>query len=151
MALVFKLKRFNELSTAELYDVLRLRSEVFVVEQNCVYQDIDGKDLPALHLLAYIDQVLVAYSRIFKPGDYFPEASIGRVVVDSRFRGKNYGYALMEKAIQCVAEEIGAVRIHISAQQYLQKFYESLGFAPDGHFYLEDGIPHLGMDRDLEF
>ena len=149
MALAFKLKRFNELSTAELYDLLQLRSEVFVVEQNCIYQDIDGKDQLAFHLLAYTDQVLVAYSRIFKPGDYFSEASIGRVVVDRRFRGKNYGYALMEKAIQCVAEEIGAVRIHISAQQYLQKFYESLGFITDGHFYLEDGIPHLGMDRDL--
>jgi ElaA protein len=150
MALIFKLKRFNELSASELYEVLRLRSEVFVVEQNCVYQDIDGKDLLALHLMAYVDQVLVAYSRIFKPGDYFDVSSIGRVVVDARFRGQNYGYNLMEKAILSVAEEIGPFRIHISAQQYLQKFYESLGFKPNGDFYLEDGIPHLGMDRDFE-
>ena len=99
MKLQFKIKRFNELSLSELYEILQLRSEVFVVEQNCVFQDIDGKDKKALHLIGTWEDEIVAYVRIFKPGDYFEEASIGRVVVKQIYRDKKWGYDLMQEAI----------------------------------------------------
>ncbi len=98
----FKIKRFSELSTIELYKVLQLRSKVFVVEQNCVYQDIDGKDEKALHVLGFVDDKLVAYSRLFDKGYYFEEASIGRVVVDPDFRQHKFGYLLMEASIKAI-------------------------------------------------
>jgi ElaA protein len=97
--LVKEIKEFNELSTRDLYKILRLRSEVFVVEQNCVYQDLDGKDYQAFHMLGYHDNDLVAYTRIFKPGDYFKEVSIGRVVVSSIQRGSGFGYEIMKFSI----------------------------------------------------
>ena len=92
-------KLFDELTTQELYDLLQLRSEVFVVEQDCVYQDIDGKDQKAIHVLGYQDDKFVAYTRIFKPGDYFEQASIGRVVVAENYRSHNYGYDIMKASI----------------------------------------------------
>lgn len=145
MELEFKIKSFYELSLDELYQLLRLRSEVFVVEQNCVYQDIDDKDQKALHVLGFYENELVAYTRLFAPGDYFDMASIGRVILKEKFRDRKWGYQLMEVSIQ-QAEEVYQVRsIKISAQCYLQKFYENLGFVGVGESYLEDGIPHLEM------
>ena len=145
MKLQFKIKRFNELSASELYQLLQLRSEVFVVEQNCVYQDIDGKDEKALHLLGEIDNKVVAYSRIFKPKDYFENASIGRVAIAEKYRAQKWGHQLMQEAISGIETNFGAQPITISAQLYLKKFYESHGFVQIGETYLEDGIPHIEM------
>ncbi|TBV28324.1 GNAT family N-acetyltransferase [Meridianimaribacter sp. CL38] len=138
-------KTFQELTTQELYDILQLRSEVFVVEQDCVYQDIDGKDQKALHVLGYKNNVVVAYTRIFKPGDYFEKASIGRVVVAKKERQHKYGYDIMEASIQAIKEHYNETDIKISAQCYLNKFYNNLGFKAIGEEYLEDGIPHIAM------
>lgn len=147
MELEFKIKSFYELSLDELYQLLRLRSEVFVVEQNCVYQDIDDKDQKALHVLGFYKNELVAYTRLFAPGDYFDWASIGRVIIKEKYRDKKWGYQLMEVSIQQAEEVYQVHSIKISAQCYLQKFYENLGFVGVGESYLEDGIPHLEMIR----
>ncbi len=138
-------KDFKDLTTEELYDLLQLRSEVFVVEQDCVYQDLDGKDDIALHVLGFKDENLVAYSRIFKPGDYFKEASIGRVVVKKNERQHQYGYDIMKAAIESIKTHFNTSEIVISAQCYLNKFYTNLGFKAFGTEYLEDGIPHIKM------
>ena len=147
MKLQFKIKRFNELSASELYQLLQLRSEVFVVEQNCVYQDIDGKDEKALHLLGEIDHKVVAYSRIFKANDYFENASIGRVAIAEKYRAQKWGHQLMQEAISGIENNFGIQSITISAQLYLKKFYQSHGFVQIGETYLEDGIPHIEMLR----
>lgn len=138
---------FEELNTQQLYDLLQLRSEVFVVEQDCVYQDIDGKDQKALHVLGYSNNKLVAYTRIFKPGDYFNEASIGRVVVKASYRQHKYGYHIMNASIEAVRKNYKTSEIRISAQTYLKSFYNNLGFVEVGEEYLEDGIPHINMLR----
>ncbi|HLV14630.1 MAG TPA: GNAT family N-acetyltransferase [Xanthomarina sp.] len=138
-------KTFEELSTQELYDLLQLRAEVFVVEQECAYQDVDGKDQKAWHILAYKDKKLVAYTRFFKPGDYFKEASIGRVLVVENQRKHKYGYDIMEASITAIKENFNETTIKISAQCYLKKFYNNLGFIETGEEYLEDGIPHMAM------
>jgi len=147
MNLQWEIKRFNELSTAELYELLRLRSEVFVVEQKCVYQDIDGKDQKALHLIGRFESEVVAYARLFKAGDYFEEASIGRVVVGTNYRDKKWGHELMQQAINGVNVHFETSKITISAQLYLQKFYESHGFVVTSETYLEDDIPHIQMKK----
>ena len=143
--MIFIIKRFNELSTHELYTVLQLRAEVFVVEQDCVYQDLDNKDLDAYHVLGVLDTKIVAYARIFKPGDYFLESSIGRIVVKKEFRKFQYGYQLVQNSIQFIENNLQQNTILISAQSYLTKFYNSLGFTQVGEEYLEDGIPHIKM------
>ena len=143
----FKIKPFLELSTNELYAMLQLRSEVFVVEQNCVYQDIDGKDQKAIHVLGYSEGVLVAYSRLFKPKDYFEYASIGRVIVKASHRDQKLGHELMRVSIDAITTLFQETKITISAQLYLQKFYESHGFVVVGESYLEDDIPHIEMKR----
>ena len=114
--LKIEVKSFKELTKQELYDLLQLRSEVFVVEQNCVYQDIDGKDEKALHVLGFKENKLIAYSRIFKPGDYFNEASIGRVVVSKKERHYKYGYDIMKASIKAVKNYFQESIINISAQ-----------------------------------
>lgn len=138
-------KTFAQLTTDELYAILQLRSEIFVVEQNCVYQDIDYKDQKALHVLGYKNDVLVAYTRIFKPGDYFELASIGRVLVKKDERRFKYGYDIMNASINAVQNVFDETKIKISAQLYLKNFYNSLGFNQIGEVYLEDGIPHIAM------
>ncbi|MFL0352846.1 GNAT family N-acetyltransferase [Xanthomarina sp. GH4-25] len=138
-------KTFKELTTQELYDVLQLRAEVFVVEQDCVYQDVDGKDKKAYHVLGYKDTTLVAYTRVFKPGDYFKESSIGRVVVSKNQRQHKYGYDIMKASITAIKENFDETIIKISAQCYLKIFYNQLGFIETGEEYLEDGIPHMAM------
>ncbi|MBT8325764.1 MAG: GNAT family N-acetyltransferase [Winogradskyella sp.] len=147
--LTFKFKTFNELELNELYDLLQLRSEVFVVEQNCVYQDIDGKDQKAYHILGYKNNTLVAYTRLFKPGDYFTEASIGRVVVSKRERMHKYGYDIMNASIEFIRDHLNAKLIKLSAQTYLKRFYNNLGFKENGAEYLEDDIPHIAMLREF--
>lgn len=140
-----KVKKFNELSIQELYSLLKLRSEIFVVEQDCVYQDLDGKDAKALHVIGINNNEVVAYTRIFKPGDYFDIASIGRVAVHKDYRKYGYGKDIMQASINAVNEEFKEQQIKISAQTYLDKFYTELGFKAIGEGYLEDGIPHIQM------
>ena len=147
--LSFRVKWFKELTTQELYELLQLRSQVFVVEQHCVYQDVDGKDNKALHVLAYQETLLVGYTRIFKKGDYFEEASIGRVVIEEAHRGLNYGHDLMKASISALYDQLGKQSITISAQTYLIKFYNDLGFVEEGKIYLEDGIPHIKMVKSV--
>lgn len=140
-----EIKTYSNLTKDELYTLLQLRSEVFVVEQDCVYQDIDGKDQKALHVLGFKNSDLVAYTRIFKPGDYFNEASIGRVVVKESERQHKYGYDVMKASIEAVKEFYNISNIRISAQTYLKRFYNNLNFKEVGEEYLEDGIPHINM------
>ena len=141
----YSIKTYQDLTKEELYALLQLRSEVFVVEQNCVYQDIDGKDQKAIHVLGYKDGRLIAYTRLFMPGDYFEKASIGRVVVKENERHHKYGNHIMKVSIQALKEFFHETEIKISAQCYLKRFYNGLGFKEFGEEYLEDGIPHIAM------
>ncbi|QHS61158.1 GNAT family N-acetyltransferase [Chitinophaga agri] len=146
-------KTFEELTTQELYALLRLRSEVFVVEQQCVFQDMDNADQLAVHIMGYddsLDNELVAYTRIFGPGIKFDMCSIGRVVTSSRARGNGSGRKLMEYSIATVEQRFGNVPIKIGAQQYLEQFYRSLGFEQSSEMYLEDDIPHIEMIREVQ-
>lgn len=138
-------KTFDQFTIHELHDVFQLRSEVFVVEQDCVYQDIDGKDLKALHVIGKKDGKVVAYTRCFQPGIYFEEASIGRVVVAQEARKFKYGHEIMKASKEAIATHYNTETIKISAQTYLLKFYQSHGFQQLGEGYLEDGIPHIAM------
>ncbi len=141
------IKTFNELSTNELYNILQLRSEVFVVEQNCVFLDLDHKDQKALHLQIVDHQGLLAYTRLFNKNQYYAETSIGRVVVSPKHRDKKLGHFLMSKSILAIETVFKETKIRIGAQCYLQKFYESHGFVVDGNTYVEDGIDHIEMVR----
>jgi ElaA protein len=145
MQLKWKLNYFKELSTEELYTILQLRNEVFVVEQNCVYQDADSKDSISFHLSGWDGVNLVAYCRILPPGVSYTEASIGRVVSSPQYRNKGYGKQLMNEAIIHTLAQFECNTIKISAQLYLQKFYEQLGFVKLSDSYLEDNIPHIEM------
>ncbi|MBC7438523.1 MAG: GNAT family N-acetyltransferase [Flavobacterium sp.] len=145
MTIQFRIKTFNELTLNELYAILKLRSLVFVVEQNCVYQDLDNKDQKALHLIGETENKIVAYSRLFKPGDYFDLACIGRVVIDADYRDKKWGHLLIQEGIKGVLKHYNETKIKISAQLYLKKFYESNGFVAQGKVYLEDDIDHIEM------
>ncbi|WP_426490868.1 GNAT family N-acetyltransferase [Hymenobacter sp. 102] len=148
MTLTWHLIPFSALTVPQLYAVLQLRSEVFVVEQTCPFQDIDGHDEMALHLLGYAPTgELAAYARLFGAGVAYPEASIGRVVVSPRYRRFGLGRALVHEALAAVGQQFGPQPIQIGAQQYLQVFYESFGFRQVGAGYLEDGIPHIHMVR----
>lgn len=138
-------KTFDELSTTELHDLLQLRSEVFVVEQDCVYQDIDGKDRAALHIIGLEDGELVAYARCFAPGIYFSEAAIGRIVVKDNKRASGYGDDIVKASIEAISKHYKTSTIKLSAQTYLVHFYEKHGFVSIGEPYLEDGIPHIAM------
>ena len=140
-------KNFNDLTTKELYALLQLRSEIFVVEQDCVYQDIDYKDQKASHILGYQNEKLVAYTRVFDAGIYFDQASIGRVLVRENARNHKYGYDIMNASIDAITLNYGEQPIKISAQTYLKTFYNNLGFVELGEEYLEDGIPHIAMLR----
>lgn len=141
----WKTKAFNELNNYELYEILKLRSKVFVVEQNCIFLDMDDKDQKCMHILGFDDDVLVAYSRLVPSGVSYKEAAIGRVVTDPGYRRKNAGKELMRISIDKLYEEYGTQRIRIGAQCYLRDFYESFGFVKDSDEYLEDGIPHIEM------
>ena len=142
-------KNFSELDNNEIYEILKLRSEVFVVEQKCIYQDRDNKDQKAIHLLLKKNNEIIAYTRIFKSGEYYKNPSIGRVVVCKKERGKDFGKKVMRKSINYIKENIEGNKIELSAQKYLDKFYRELGFYVEGEEYLEDGIPHQRMFFDL--
>ena len=140
-----KIKSFEELSTSELYEILRERTAIFVVEQECPYQEVDNKDQFALHVMGIEDNRLIAYSRIFKPGDYGPEASIGRVLVAIPHRNRGLGQEIMKASLEAVKTHLNTDTVVVSAQRYLESFYEDLGFETIGEPYLEDGIPHIKM------
>lgn len=144
----FRVKKFQELTTSELYELLQLRSEVFVVEQDCVYQDIDGKDQKALHVIGVKEGKIIAYTRLFNSGEYFDTPSIGRVVIKETERKYGYGHNLIKASIKAIVDNYNETTITISAQTYLHKFYESHGFKQVGEGYLEDGIPHIRMVRN---
>uniref|UniRef100_UPI0032163A35 GNAT family N-acetyltransferase n=1 Tax=uncultured Draconibacterium sp. TaxID=1573823 RepID=UPI0032163A35 len=146
----FTFKHFSELSTTELYDILQLRAEIFVVEQDCVYNDLDGLDKDAVHQFYKKENKIIAYSRLLKPGTRFPNYSIGRVIVKETERGTRLGIQMMEEAKSFIVNEWKATKIKISAQKYLQKFYENLNFKVVTEEYLEDGIPHFGMIFEKE-
>ena len=136
---------FKELNVDELYTILKLRNEVFVVEQNCVYQDADSKDSISFHLSGWDEGNLVAYCRILPPGVSYKEPSIGRVVSSPQYRNKGFGKELMNEAIIHTVKQFNCNTIRISAQLYLQKFYEQLSFVQVSDSYLEDNIPHIEM------
>jgi ElaA protein len=138
-------KKFDTLTVVELYELLKLRSAVFVVEQNCVFLDMDDKDQASLHFFAFENSIIIAYCRIVPPGIIYPEASIGRVITNPIARRSGLGRQLMEKAITETKNLFPDTSIKIGAQLYLKKFYESFGFQQSGAVYLEDGIEHIIM------
>ena len=138
-------KTFTELTPDELYAILRLRSEVFVVEQNCVFLDMDNKDQKCHHLMGWRDDTLVGYSRLLGSGISYVESSIGRIVTSPTARGLGVGRDLLDKSIETLYRLYGKQPIRIGAQCYLTKFYESFGFVQKGEIYLEDGIEHIEM------
>ncbi|MDR4894593.1 MULTISPECIES: GNAT family N-acetyltransferase [unclassified Chryseobacterium] len=145
MEIEYFVKSFEELTTTELYQILKLRNEIFIVEQNCAYQDIDDKDLKCYSLMCMVDEKLAGYTRIVPKGLSYEDASIGRVVIGSDFRGVGLGKQLIKNSIRACKEVFGESKIRISAQLYLLKFYNSLGFREIGNPYDEDGIPHIEM------
>lgn len=141
---------FEALTGLQLYAVLQLRSQVFVVEQACIFQDMDGTDVQAMHLLGMRQGRLVAYARCFAAGLFCPEASLGRILTHPSVRGTCVGHAVVEEAIACVARQWGFQPIRIGAQAHLENFYRQHGFVKIGPLYLEDGIPHLEMLRSID-
>ena len=136
---------FGSLSGELLYAVLQLRTEVFVMEQNCAYQDMDGNDQAALHVTGHLDAELVCYARVLPPGLKYTGASIGRVITAIKFRGGGYGRQLMSVAIEYCHQHFAGESITLSAQQQLEDFYLSMGFVSVSEPYMEDGIPHIEM------
>ena len=145
MELTWTYKYFNDLSPFELYAIMQLRNAVFVVEQNCIYQDADGKDLQCWHLAGWNGTDLVAYCRIMPAGLPYRHPAIGRVLSSPDYRNSGFGRELMQKAVAKTIHQFTDNIIIISAQLYLQKFYESIGFVKDSDTYLEDNIPHIRM------
>ena len=145
MELQFSFKAFAELNPFELYAYLQLRSEVFVVEQTCIYQDLDDKDQLSLHVFVHHDDELVACARIVPAGLAYPEISIGRVIVAEAYRKQQLGHELLRYCLAQIEKHYGPQPIVLSAQAHLQDFYKKHNFVPDGAIYLEDGIPHIHM------
>jgi ElaA protein len=147
MRFQFTTLSFQAFTPQQLYAYLQLRSEVFVVEQNCVYQDLDNLDQESLHVLVYDAQLLVACARIVSANEKYPNISIGRVIVAATHRKQDLGHALMQHCIKEIEARFGTQKIVLSAQAHLQNFYKKHNFAPQGAIYLEDGIPHIHMER----
>src|SRR5579863_1454088 len=141
------LKLFSDLTPKELYRILQLRNEVFIVEQNCPYQDMDNKDLKSWHLMGIEEGKLIAYARLLAPGISYSESSIGRIVSSPSVRKTGVGKKLLEESIKQINQLFKTDTIRIGAQLYLKRFYESFGFIQDGEIYLEDNIPHIIMLR----
>jgi ElaA protein len=141
----WQLKKFDELKCEELYKIIKIRNEVFVVEQECVYQDCDGKDENSYHLYLEEDSEIISYLRILKKGVSYKEVSIGRVLVNKNYRGKGIAREIMLKAIDFIRQNLNETVIKIQAQAYLVNFYGSLGFKEISNEYLEDNIPHVDM------
>jgi ElaA protein len=150
MSFHWHVSHFSELSAHDVYDILQLRSAVFVLEQECLYQDADNHDFATYHLLGRKDGIVLAYARLFAPGQFYEEASIGRVLTAKACRRTGAGRELMGEAIKAVEDLWGPAPIRIGAQAYLQAFYENFGFIRAGENYLEDGIAHLPMLRSSE-
>lgn len=149
MELIYILKPFSDLTLEELYELLRLRSEIFVVEQTCIYQDIDRLDYDYFHVLGKNENdQLISYARV-SPSDENENVKIGRVVVDNNFRGRDLGKQLMERTMELVVESFNVKSFSLSGQYHLKKFYNDLGFIEKGEQYLEDGIPHIYMIKNL--
>ena len=145
--LFFEVRKFGELTNIELYNLLKLRSKVFVLEQQCAYLDMDDKDQKSLHVMVYYQNQFVAYARILPEGVSYPDAlSIGRVIIDEAYRGKKWGYPLIEFCIKYCSKKFDCKKITISAQEHLKSFYEKCGFVKQGDSYLEDNIPHIKMN-----
>ena len=141
------LKYFDELTVQELYAILQLRNEVFIIEQNCIYPDLDDKDQAAHHLMCFENNKLIAYTRILAPGISYTDPAIGRVVTAPGARRSGLGKELMQRSIDSCKNLFGNTSVTLSAQLYLKKFYESLGFSAVSEVYLEDGIEHVKMTR----
>ena len=141
----FEIKHYNDLSLDEFHDLIALRIEVFVIEQDCPYQDLDGKDKVGFHLLVKEDDSIIGTTRILPVGVSYPEVSIGRVVVANTHRMMKIGHVLMEKSMEFVYDHFGKVDVKLSAQKHLEKYYNQHGFVSTGKEYLEDGIPHVEM------
>ena len=146
----WKLKKFDDLTSDELYGILKLRSEVFVVEQDCVYQDLDDKDQLSYHLFLENDGETVAVSRIIPENVSYEEMSIGRVVVKENFRGQGLSKIMMKKAIDFIVDDLGKSEIRLSGQAYLVDFYENLGFKKVSDVYMEDNIEHFEFLYECE-
>ncbi|BES73381.1 GNAT family N-acetyltransferase [Marinobacter nanhaiticus D15-8W] len=147
MKLNFRWSRLEDMSSLELFEIIKAREAVFVVEQQCAYQETDDMDLQSWHLSASVDGQLAAYVRVVDPGIKYEQPSIGRVMTVSKFRNLRIGRSLMDEAIRFTEEKYPSTGIKIGAQVYLRKFYESLGFEPASESYDEDGIPHIDMIR----
>ena len=145
--MTFETKTFNELTVHELHALYALRCKVFVVEQNCPYQEVDEKDKKSIHVLGSLNQQLIACARILPPGVSYNEPSIGRVAVEIEFRKSNKGYELMQYILEIMNSHFPEQDIVISAQEYLTRFYSKLGFLSEGEVYLEDAIPHIKMRK----
>jgi ElaA protein len=145
MEITWIVKKFEALTPYELYAILQLRNEVFVVEQNCVFQDADDKDQHCYHLMGWRKEKLLAYTRLVPPGIAYPYPSIGRVVSSPQARKEGIGKELMRQSILETINLFGNLPIKIGAQLYLKKFYESFGFVQTSEMYLEDGIKHVEM------
>lgn len=141
----WNLKAFYELNTVEMYTILQERTAVFVVEQNCPYLEVDGKDIESYHLFAQLDGEIAAYARILPAGVSYKEASIGRVLVKKAYRGQGLAHDLLKKAIMFIQDDLNETAIKIQAQSHLEKFYASFGFKSISSSYLEDNIPHIDM------
>lgn len=141
----WKIKKFEELTNMELYNLLKERTSVFVVEQNCPYLEVDGKDPYSFHLFKEQDGEIIAYLRVVPAGVHFKETSIGRVFVKKEYRGKGIGKQLIEKGLDFIEKELKKTTIKIQAQDYLRKFYSDFGFEAISDTYLEDNIPHVDM------
>ena len=139
----WKLKKFDDLTISELYGILKLRSEVFVVEQDCIYQDLDDKDKPAYHLFLQDENEVVAVLRILPENVSYEDMAIGRVVVKKSYRGRGISRVMMQKAIDFIVNDLGKTRIKLSGQAYLVEFYQSFGFRKVSDCYLEDGLDHF--------
>jgi ElaA protein len=139
------IKKFNELSSDELYEILKLRSEVFVVEQECIYEDCDGKDKESYHLFAEQNGEILVYLRILGKGVSYSEISIGRFLANKKYRGRGFAKQMMLRAIEFIEHSLNEKEIRISAQVYLLDFYASFGFVKVSEVYLEDEIPHMEM------
>jgi len=140
-----EIKKFDELTPREIYEILRVRSEIFVVEQNCVYNDQDGKDIESIHIMIKENDKIIAYLRVIKPGVSYDDASIGRVLVTSEARRKGLARKIVSAGINYIMNDWNEEKITIGAQDYLKDFYKSLGFEIISDVYLEDGIPHVDM------
>lgn len=149
MEIRWTLQQFSELTNSDLYELLKLRSAIFVVEQNCVFPDLDDKDYSSYHLCGWDNDKLVAYTRLLPPGLAYENCSIGRVVTAASVRRQGVGRLLMKKSIEACQQLFSSQDIEIGAQLYLEQFYGSFQFKREGEVYLEDGIDHIHMRRPL--